>query len=67
MIMRRHLTEADRKAPPYLARLPIPSGTVTRSPAARRYRTRGLGLPLFEVEHRGVCVVFWLVRRDNRG
>jgi len=65
MIMRRYLTEAERKAPPHLARLPIPSGAVTRPPAARRYRTRGFRLPLYEVEHGGGCTVFWLVRSQQ--
>jgi hypothetical protein len=67
MIMRRYLTEAERIAPPHLARLPIPSGAVTRPPAARRYRSHDLHLPLYEIEYRGGCVMFWLIRRDKKG
>ena len=66
MITRRYLTEVGRKAPPHLARLSIPSGAVTRPPVARRFRSPNLHLPLYEVEHRGVCVVFWLIRGDKR-
>ena len=67
MITRRYLTEVGRKALPLPARLPVPSDAITRPPRSRRYRTRGLRLPLYEVEHRSGCAVFWLLRGDKKG
>jgi hypothetical protein len=60
--MHSHRIGPDRKAPPPLVRQPVPSDAITRPPKPRRYRTRGLRLPRYEVEHRGGCVVLWLIR-----
>jgi hypothetical protein len=46
--MHCHRIGPDRKAPPPLVRQPVPSDATTRPPGSRRYRTRGLRLPLYE-------------------
>ena len=64
--MHSHRIGPDRKAPPLLVRQPLSAGVITRPPKGRRYRTRGLRLPRYKVEHRGGYAVFWLVRVRER-
>src|SRR3954468_3990522 len=45
----------------------LPGNVPLKRAPPRRYRTRGLRLPLYEVERRDGCVVFWLLRGDKKG
>jgi hypothetical protein len=57
---------SSRRACLLAVRQPVPSDAITRPPKARRYRTRGLRLPLYEVERRDGCVVFWLLEETRK-